>query len=104
MQSIIWFGLEDNDSVAFVMSQKEITNPSDGSTVSLLAISLRGSGYGNGGWAGNFEVGSSGIYHDGWEKAASAAHDSIKKYCLPNRSPSYRNTRHYRNRGLQATF
>lgn len=34
-----------------------------------------------GGWAGNFEVGSSGIYHDGWEKAASAAHDSIKKYC-----------------------
>ena len=75
------YGLEDNDSVAFVMSQKEITNPSDGSTVSLLAISLRGSGYGNGGWAGNFEVGSSGIYHDGWEKAASAAHDSIKKYC-----------------------
>lgn len=42
------YGLEDNDSVAFVMSQKEITNPSDGSTVSLLAISLRGSGYGNG--------------------------------------------------------
>ena len=75
------YGSEDNNSVAFVISQKEITNPSDGSTVSLLAISLRGGGYGNGGWAGNFEVGSSGIYHDGWEKAASAAYNSIKKYC-----------------------
>lgn len=75
------YGLEDNDSVAFVMSRKEITSPNDGNVTSLLTICLRGSGYGDGGWAGNLEVGSGGSYHEGWKKAANAAFESIQAYC-----------------------
>ena len=75
------YGLEDNDSVAFVMSRKEITSPNDSNVTSLLTICLRGSGYGDGGWAGNLEVGSGGSYHEGWKKAANAAFESIQAYC-----------------------
>ena len=46
-----------------------------------LAVALRGGGYGNGGWAGDFDVGA-GAYadHAGFEKAAKFARGEIEAY------------------------
>ena len=65
---------EDMNTVATAMACKELEN---GQT--LLAINLRGGSYGLGGWAGNFNVGNTGI-HRGFFGAADNAHRTIQNY------------------------
>lgn len=75
----VGYGAEDNSSVAMAISQKEIIDE-EGKKAILLAICLRGAGYGNGGWAGNFEVGNTGAYSHGFYKAAIKARNEIEDY------------------------
>ncbi|MBE7005387.1 MAG: hypothetical protein E7425_14115 [Ruminococcaceae bacterium] len=72
------YGTEDNDTVGIAMASKTIYDQ-NGSPVTLLAVTLRGSGYGDGGWAGNFEVGDRGAYHSGFYAAANSVVTEIKK-------------------------
>ena len=73
------YGTEDKDSVALAMAAKQITG-ADGEPVTLVAVTLRGSGYGSGGWAGNLDVGTDPTYHAGFKKAADSAVESLKAY------------------------
>lgn len=69
---------EDSDTIGMIMGTKILR---DGKTEEpLLAICLRGSDYGAGGWAGNFKVGESGAYHEGFNRAAEMALAEVKKY------------------------
>ena len=73
------YDADDNGTVAFAVSTKEISSGS-GETAMLLAICLRGAGYGNGGWTGNFDVGNGGAYHSGFYKASKYVENEIKNY------------------------
>lgn len=69
----------DNDTVAMAISSKEITND-NGDTCTLIAVCLRGGGYGISGWMGNFNVGNTTAYHHGFNKAAEYAKKVVLQY------------------------
>lgn len=69
----------DYDTVAMAISSKEITND-NGDTCTLLAVCLRGGGYGTSGWIGNFNVGNTTAYHHGFNKAAEYAKKVVLQY------------------------
>jgi len=73
------YGVEDNDTVGIAMAHKTIYD-SDKMPVTLLAVTLRGGGYGNGGWAGNLEVGYETAYHNGFYRAADSVANQIQRY------------------------
>lgn len=75
----VGYDSEDNDTVAMAIDTKTIT-ATDGASCTLLAICLRGGGYGSGGWVGNFNVGNSGVYHVGFNKAANYARGVVSRY------------------------
>lgn len=73
------YDAEDNDTVAFAISTKEISSE-NGETATLVAICLRGAEYGDGGWVGNFNVGDIGAYHRGFYKASQYVSNEVKSY------------------------
>jgi hypothetical protein len=75
----VGYDKEDKDTVAAAIDSKKIV-ASDGSVVPLIAVTLRGNDYGDGGWAGNFEIGDYGPYHVGFAKAAKYAETQLKNY------------------------
>ena len=66
------------DTVAFGMASKEITN-TDGSKSNLVAVAIRGGGYG-GEWASNFNVGNNGKYAEGFYNASTEVYNYINDY------------------------
>ena len=75
----VGYGQEDSDSVAMAICPKRIVGP-DGTETVLLAVCLRGGGYGDGGWVGNLEVGNTSAYHVGFYRAAQYAAGQIEDY------------------------
>lgn len=73
------YGDEDNDTVGMVISKKMISDE-NGQPVPLVVVALRGEGYGDGGWSGNFTVGAKGAYHEGFYKAADFAVKKVSEY------------------------
>ncbi len=71
-----------NDKVAYSMAMKYIQNP-DGSTDTLIAVPIRGGGYG-GEWVSNFHVWEDASYygknHTGFQKAANGVLSWLKFY------------------------
>lgn len=67
------YGKQDDNSVAYAIATKQV----NGET--LMAVTLRGGGYGDGGWAGNFEV-SNKAYHQGFDRAANSTLAKLKSY------------------------
>ena len=71
-----------NDKVAYSMAMKYIQNP-DGSTDTLIAVPIRGGGYG-GEWVSNFHVWEDTSYygknHTGFQKAANGVLSWLKFY------------------------
>jgi hypothetical protein len=73
------YGTQDDGTVGIAMSSKQILDE-NGNSITLLAVTLRGGGYGSGGWVGNFEVNATGAYHAGFYKAADYAAKQISSY------------------------
>lgn len=70
------YGASDDPdgTIGMVVSQKVVNG------VTCVVIVLRGGGYGGGGWAGDFDVGSQGVYHHGFAAAADDARNRIRDY------------------------
>ena len=73
---------DTSDKAAYSMAMKYIQNP-DGSTDTLIAVPIRGGGYG-GEWVSNFHVWKNASYygknHTGFQAAADGVFDGLKTY------------------------
>ncbi len=73
---------DTSDKAAYAMAMKYIRNP-DGSTDTLIAVPIRGGGYG-GEWVSNFNVWSGaasyGKNHKGFQTAADGVFEGLKSY------------------------
>lgn len=78
------YGVSDDGDVGIAISSKTILD-GNSAPVTLMAVTLRGGGYGDGGWAGNFAVGASGVYHDGFHTAAVYARNAVSSYIADNK-------------------
>ncbi len=75
----IGYGIEDDDTIAMAVSAKYIGD------TPIVVVTLRGGGYGPGGWAGDFFVGSQNEYHEGFFRAAEFVEGELINY-LEDRS------------------
>ena len=71
-----------SDKVAFSIASKKIRV--NGSDKTLVAVILRGGGYGSE-WASNFNVGSNGLYHEGFNNAAWEVVNKVIDYLGKNK-------------------
>lgn len=67
-----------NDGVAYTIAQKSITNKKSGKAFNVIALSIRGFGYGLE-WLNNFTLGVSGN-HSGFDESASVVLNGLVEY------------------------